>query len=96
MASFVHQLAARWVGGGSVVGTVLEPKERQVLELRYGLRDGRPRDLIDTRAVLHLTSASEYLIELQALRKLAEARVISDEMRDAWGEVERTSWPSAV
>lgn len=96
MDPFADQLAARWAGGEGVVGAVLEPEEREVLELRYGLRDGRVRDLIDTRAVLHLSSASVYLIELEALRKLAEARVIDDEMRDAWGEAERTNWPTAV
>ena len=96
MDPFAHQLAARWTGGDGVVGTVLGPEEREVLELRYGLRDGRARDLIDTRAVLHLSSASVYLIELEALRKLAEARVINDEMRDAWSDAERTNWPTAV
>lgn len=96
MESFARQLAARWTGGEGIVGTVLEPEEREVLELRYGLRDGRPKNLIDTRAVLHLSSASVYLIELDALRKLAEACVINDEMRDAWGEAERTNWPTGV
>ena len=48
----------------------LTPQERQVLDLRYGLRDGRPRSLESVGKELRLTRERIRQIENKALQKL--------------------------
>ena len=48
----------------------LTPREREVLELRFGLRDGQPRTLAATAAVLGLSKAKVHELERQALAQL--------------------------
>ena len=63
----------------SAVGAVLDlltPRERRVVELRYGLADGRPRNLAEVGEVFDLTKERVRQIEADALHKLkGSARV---------------------
>ena len=54
----------------------LTPKERRVLELRFGMRDGRPRTLDEVGAEFHLTRERIRQIEIQALRKLRHPNLL--------------------
>lgn len=54
----------------------LTPKERRVLELRFGMRDGRPRTLDEVGAEFHLTRERIRQIEIQALRKLRHPKLL--------------------
>jgi RNA polymerase primary sigma factor len=53
----------------------LSPKERRVLELRFGLIDQRPRTLEEVGREFQLTRERIRQIEIQALRKLRHPRV---------------------
>jgi len=53
----------------------LSPKERRVLELRFGLLDQRPRTLEEVGREFQLTRERIRQIEIQALRKLRHPRV---------------------
>jgi RNA polymerase primary sigma factor len=53
----------------------LSPKERRVLELRFGLLDQRPRTLEEVGKEFQLTRERIRQIEIQALRKLRHPRV---------------------
>jgi len=48
----------------------LTPKERRILELRFGMGDGRPRTLDEVGMEFHLTRERIRQIEMDALRKL--------------------------
>lgn len=48
----------------------LSPKERRILELRFGMSDGRPRTLDEVGIEFHLTRERIRQIEKDALRKL--------------------------
>ena len=48
----------------------LSPKERRILELRFGMSDGRPRTLDEVGTEFHLTRERIRQIEKDALRKL--------------------------
>ncbi len=48
----------------------LDPREREILELRYGLRDGHPRTLKEVAAMFDVTRERIRQIELRALEKL--------------------------
>ena len=48
----------------------LTPREEQVLTLRFGLEDGRPRTLEEVGKVFNITRERIRQIEAKALRKL--------------------------
>ena len=48
----------------------LTPREEQVLKLRFGLMDGRPRTLEEVGKEFHITRERIRQIEAKALRKL--------------------------
>jgi RNA polymerase primary sigma factor len=50
----------------------LAPRDREVIELRYGLRDGSPRTLDEVAAVYGLTRERVRQIEARGLRKLRQ------------------------
>lgn len=52
-----------------VLGT-LTPREREILELRYGLADGRERTLEDVGKIFNVTRERIRQIQEKALRKL--------------------------
>ena len=54
---------------GDVLGTISE-RERRVLELRFGLEDGRSRTLEEVGHVFGVTRERIRQIEAKALRKL--------------------------
>jgi RNA polymerase primary sigma factor len=54
----------------------LTPKERRVLELRFGMRDGRAHTLDEVGAEFHLTRERIRQIEIQALRKLRHPKLL--------------------
>jgi len=49
---------------------VLSPRERTILEMRYGLRDGHTHSLDEVSVIYHLTRERIRQIEVKALRKL--------------------------
>lgn len=59
----------------------LNPRERQVLELRFGLEDGRSRTLEEVGQYFKVTRERIRQIEAKALRKLARNRICK-ELRD--------------
>jgi RNA polymerase primary sigma factor len=50
--------------------TDLEPREREILELRYGLVDGHPRTLKEVATMFDITRERVRQVELRALEKL--------------------------
>ena len=52
----------------------LTPREKRVLELRYGLVDGRPRTLEEVGKEFSVTRERIRQIEAKALRKLRHPR----------------------
>jgi RNA polymerase primary sigma factor len=50
--------------------TVLNPRERTIIEMRYGLRDGHSLSLDEVSVLFHLTRERIRQIEVKALRKL--------------------------
>ncbi len=62
---------------GDAVDRVLDPRERQVVALRYGLENGQPLSLRETGKVLGLSGERVRLIEREALRKLRDSNLIS-------------------
>jgi RNA polymerase primary sigma factor len=59
----------------------LNDRQRRVLELRYGLDDGRPRTLDEVGVVFNVTRERVRQIEAQSLRKL-EALAEAQELRE--------------
>jgi RNA polymerase primary sigma factor len=59
----------------------LNDRQRRVLELRYGLDDGRPRTLEEVGVVFNVTRERVRQIESQSLRKL-EALAEAQELRE--------------
>lgn len=55
--------------------SALTEKERQILELRYGLKDGHPRTLKEIAKVLNVSHERVRQIEKKALTKLHSAQV---------------------
>ena len=51
----------------------LRPRERRVLELRYGLRDGVDRNLAEVGRALGITRERARQIEREAIARLREA-----------------------
>ena len=49
---------------------VLNQRERTILELRYGLKDGHTHSLDEVSIVFHLTGERIRQIEVKAVRKL--------------------------
>ncbi len=62
---------------------ILSHRERRVIELRYGIEDGRSRTLEEVGRNFHLTRERIRQIEAKALRKLRESRK-SREIRFLW------------
>src|SRR6266511_884128 len=62
---------------GEAVDRVLDERERHVVELRYGLHNGRPLSLRETGKVLGLSGERVRLIEREALRKLRDSKEIA-------------------
>lgn len=50
--------------------TVLNPRERTIIEMRYGLKDGHSLSLDEVSTIFHLTRERIRQIEVKALRKL--------------------------
>jgi RNA polymerase primary sigma factor len=50
--------------------TVLNPRERVIIEMRYGLKDGHSLSLDEVSTIFHLTRERIRQIEVKALRKL--------------------------
>ena len=53
----------------------LEPREKRILELRYGIIDGKVRSLAEVGKELNLTGERIRQIEAKALRKLRHSNV---------------------
>ena len=49
---------------------ILNPRERTIIEMRYGLKDGHSFSLDEVSVVFHLTRERIRQIEVKALRKL--------------------------
>jgi RNA polymerase primary sigma factor len=49
---------------------VLNPRERTIIEMRYGLQDGHSLSLDEVSVIFHLTRERIRQIEVKALRKL--------------------------
>ena len=49
---------------------VLNPRERTIIEMRYGLKDGHSLSLEEVSVLFHLTRERIRQIEVKALRKL--------------------------
>ncbi len=62
---------------------MLSLRERQILELRYGLNDGEPKTLEEISALLGITRERARQIESRALRKLRHPH-FSRGLRDFW------------
>ena len=56
----------------------LDPREREILRLRYGLDEGDPRTLEEVGVALHLTRERIRQIERGALSKLRHPSAKSD------------------
>jgi RNA polymerase primary sigma factor len=61
--------------------TVLNPRERTIIEMRYGLKDGHSLSLDEVSVLFHLTRERIRQIEVKALRKLRYPERY-DSMRD--------------
>ena len=61
----------------------LTPKERLILELRFGIKDGRPHTLDEVGAEFHLTRERIRQIEIQAIRKLRQPNLLHQFITEA-------------
>jgi RNA polymerase primary sigma factor len=62
---------------GQAVLNVLDPRERRVIALRYGLGNGHAMSLRDVGKVMGLSGERVRLIEREALRKLRNSEIIN-------------------
>jgi RNA polymerase primary sigma factor len=62
---------------GQAVLNVLDPRERRVIALRYGLGNGHAMSLRDVGKQMGLSGERVRLIEREALRKLRQAEIIN-------------------
>jgi RNA polymerase primary sigma factor len=62
---------------GQAVLQVLDPRERRVIALRYGLGNGHAMSLRDVGKVMGLSGERVRLIEREALRKLRHSEIVS-------------------
>src|SRR5438034_1854219 len=62
---------------GQAVLNVLDPRERRVIALRYGLGSGHAMSLRDVGKVMGLSGERVRLIEREALRKLRNSEIIN-------------------
>jgi len=62
---------------GQAVLNVLDPRERRVIALRYGLENGHAMSLRDVGKVMGLSGERVRLIEREALRKLRNSEIIN-------------------
>ena len=62
---------------GQAVLNVLDPRERRVIALRYGLGSGHAMSLRDVGKVMGLSGERVRLIEREALRKLRHSEIIN-------------------
>lgn len=95
MEKFARLLGEQWVRGEIAVAirTVLDPQERQVLELRYGLDGGPCMTLREVGEILELSRQRVRLIEVAAFRKLRDSNLISAEMLDYCPPAHDEDWP---
>jgi len=63
---------------GQAVDTALEPLEREIVGLRYGLGDGKPHSLREVAEVIGLSAETVRKVERQALTKLRESELFGD------------------
>ena len=61
---------------GQAVLSLLDPRERRVIALRYGLGNGHAMSLRDVGKIMGLSGERVRLIEREALRKLRQSKVI--------------------
>lgn len=54
----------------AMLQTSLSPKERRVLELRYGLKDGKPKSPEETAVIIGQSEKEVELLETDAFNKL--------------------------
>ena len=69
---------------GQAVMNVLDPRERRVLVLRYGLGNGHAMTFRDVGKTIGLSGERVRLIEREALQKLRESEIIS---AAGWGHL---------
>src|SRR6266540_1332350 len=62
---------------GQAVQNILDPRERRVIALRYGLGNGHAMSLRDVGKVMGLSGERVRLIEREALRKLRQSEIIN-------------------
>ncbi len=62
--------------------TVLNPRERIIIEMRYGLRDGHFHTLDDVSVKFQLTRERIRQIEVKALRKLRYPERFDSNLRE--------------
>jgi RNA polymerase primary sigma factor len=62
---------------GQAVLNVLDPRERRVIALRYGLGNGHAMSLRDVGKIMGLSGERVRLIEREALRKLRNSEIIN-------------------
>ncbi len=62
---------------GQAVLNVLDPRERRVIALRYGLGNGHAMSLRDVGKAMGLSGERVRLIEREALRKLRHSEIIN-------------------
>ena len=62
---------------GQAVLNVLDPRERRVVALRYGLGNGHSMSLRDVGKIMGLSGERVRLIEREALRKLRNSEIIN-------------------
>src|SRR5712691_462268 len=62
---------------GQAVLNVLDPRERRVIALRYGLGNGHSMSLRDVGKIMSLSGERVRLIEREALRKLRNSEIIN-------------------
>ncbi len=62
-----HQMQRQYIENAM---SILNPRERTIIEMRYGLKDGHSFSLDEVSVVFHLTRERIRQIEVKALRKL--------------------------
>lgn len=79
-AAHQNALEDTWVRDvlSEAIGATLEPLEREVMELRYGLDNGRSMSLREVGEAVGVSAETVRKVERGALRKLREAEDLQD------------------